>query len=166
MMPRRPARFGTHAPTALLALLAATCALNAPTTSAQMHNCELGKLSDHLKSVERHCCKDNDCSKTGFPTKDGKCTVECGKVLEPFWDGCGEILQVLKMMPDGMDKFYKKCLVVLYPPGRCPKGCKSKASFHCKSMEVNNACCDVAGNCKKGRSTPNKCSVGCSLVYP
>ena len=110
MMPRRPAPFGTHAPTALLALLlAATCALNAPTTSAQMHNCELGKLSDHLKSVETHCCKGNDCSKTGFPTKDGKCTVECGKVLEPFWDGCGEYddsrgrlgLAVLEVTPPG-----------------------------------------------------------------
>ena len=53
-MPRRPAPFRTHAPTAFLALLlVATCALNAPITSAQMHNCELGKLSDHLDGDRR-----------------------------------------------------------------------------------------------------------------
>lgn len=97
-----------------LALLLALCALDAaPRAKAQMHNCELGKLSDHLKSVESHCCKGNDCSKTGFPTSKGTCSVECGKVLEPFWDSCGEVLQILKMMPHGMDKFYKKCLAVL-----------------------------------------------------
>jgi hypothetical protein len=68
-----------------------------PTTAG----CNLGTLASHLNQVSKHCCKGvekNDCSKTGFPSKKGLCSLECAKILEPFWDSCGEVLGALKMM--------------------------------------------------------------------
>ena len=76
--------------------------------------CDLGKLSGHLKDISLHCCAGHkDCEATGLPGAKSKCSEQCAKEVEPFWDSCSEILRALHMVPDGFDKFYDKCMAVL-----------------------------------------------------
>ena len=134
--------------------------------------CELGTLSAQLKDVEKHCCKGNDCSQTGFPGHHGTCSLECAEVLEPFFDSCNPVLSALRMMPAEMPRFFDKCMAVMYAPGRCRvihKGqdneCTGKV-LKCKMKEVKSACCSAQSNCPPGKPTPRSCAVGCAMVYP
>ena len=150
----------------VLALLAH--AGNVPVTDAQMATCNLGTLQAHLTSVATKCCTGpakKACAKTGFPGANAPCSVECAKTLEPFWDSCSEILSALRMIPAGMPKFYDMCMATLYAPGKCGAECSLK-TFHCKTMEINTACCGLKDNCPKNSVTPKTCPVGCSVVFP
>eukprot|EP01047_Picozoa_sp_COSAG01_P025613 COSAG01_NODE_1624_length_9704_cov_186.948777_9_plen_507_part_00 len=108
----------------------------------------------------------NDCSATGFPTtKDAKCPSKCAKTLEPFWDACHKTLNALQLIPQSMNGFYDKCMTTLYAPGSCGTGC-SLNNYHCRVMEVNQACCSSKSNCPVTKSTPAVCDIGCSLIFP
>ena len=110
-----------------------------------------------------------------------KCDHKCGIIFEPFWDQCGEMLTMAKMVHqsptlpsvhvfltlkahaqggmDGMSVFYKHCLEELYPPGSCGRYCNGH-TFDCYEKEVHSACCDEGGlNCKS--HVPKTCPVGC-----
>eukprot|EP01048_Picozoa_sp_COSAG05_P006214 COSAG05_NODE_393_length_10383_cov_34.037923_4_plen_2027_part_00 len=147
-------------------LLLAIAVLPCKVVDAQVHDCPINELSEHLNDIAEHCCPGNDCSATGYPTAaDATCSVECGTELEPFWDSCSETLSLLGMLPDGLAQFYDTCMAVLYPPGQCGDTC-DQATFHCRTMEIDQACCSDPSNCPEDRATPMSCSVGCSLLYP
>ena len=83
-------------------LLLAIAVLPCKVVDAQVHDCPINELSEHLNDIAEHCCPGNDCSATGYPTADATCSVQCGTELEPFWDSCSETLSLLGMLPDGL----------------------------------------------------------------
>ena len=131
----------------------------------QDSSCQLGDLSDHLDNVALACCPGNDCSTTSYPGADSVCVPGCGTILEPFWDDCGQVLTLIGSVPEGLPQFYDTCMAGLYPPGQCGSVC-SLATFHCRAMEITNACCSDPLNCPSRKATPTECPIGCSLLFP
>ena len=127
--------------------------------------CSITELNNHLNDISEVCCPGNDCSVTGYPGADATCSTECALQLEPFWDSCSDLLGLLDMIPDGLSDYYATCMAVLYPPGACGDTCDT-ATFHCRTMEIDQACCTMEDNCPESSAIPNVCSVGCALLYP
>ena len=101
------------------------------------------------------------CPAQWYPGQADTCSAECGRVFEPFWDQCGEMLVAAGM--GGMDEmsiFYDHCLETLYPPGSCGTFC-NQHTYDCYVTEVHESCCDEQGlNCPSGQDIPNTCPVG------
>jgi hypothetical protein len=127
--------------------------------------CTLADLSTHLNDIAATCCPGNDCTATSYPGANASCSAACGREVEPFWDGCGDMLGTLHMIPAGFGKFYDTCMATLYPPGQCGSQC-TQSTYHCRVMEVNTACCSDPFNCPSSRSTPLQCPIGCGLLFP
>ena len=48
-------------------------------------------------TLDENCragCAGGQCPEPWYPTSDDICDAECGRVYEPFWDECGEYVQV------------------------------------------------------------------------
>jgi hypothetical protein len=127
--------------------------------------CALGTLTAHLNDIAAVCCPGNDCTATTYPGANGNCSAQCAAVVEPFWDSCSNFLGVLNMIPTGFDQFYINCMITLYPPGHCGSQC-TQSTYHCRMMEVNQACCSDPLNCPANLATPLQCPIGCALVFP
>eukprot|EP01047_Picozoa_sp_COSAG01_P066868 COSAG01_NODE_9319_length_2484_cov_33.030608_1_plen_554_part_01 len=127
--------------------------------------CPLGTLNDHLNDIAAACCPGNDCTATRYPPANGTCSAQCAAVVEPFWESCSNFLGALNMIPTGFDQFYINCMITLYPPGHCGSQC-TQSTYHCRMMEVNQACCSDPLNCPANLATPLQCPIGCALVFP
>jgi hypothetical protein len=127
--------------------------------------CPLASLQNHLVEIANVCCPGNDCSATQYPPANGTCNAQCAAVVEPFWDSCSNLLGALNMLPTGFDQFYINCMLTLYPPGDCGSQC-TQSTYHCRVMEVNQACCSDPLNCPANLATPLQCPIGCALVFP
>ena len=107
------------------------------------------------------------CGTDWYPGTADSCTANCGRVYEPFWDECGDMLTSAHM--GGMEEmgvFYEHCVEELYPPGTCGTFC-NQHTFDCFLAEVQEACCDEGGqNCVSGEDVPEECPIGCALVFP
>jgi hypothetical protein len=136
--------------------------------------CHIGSLFQHLTAITtnpacRHGCNDGsgDCPSEWYPSRADSCNIDCGKIFEPFWDECGEMLTEAQL--GGMDEmfdFYDNCLLTLYPPGSCGVVC-NQHSFDCLETEVKETCCDEGGqNCVDGIDVPKTCPIGCAVVFP
>jgi hypothetical protein len=127
--------------------------------------CALGTLTAHLNDIAAVCCPGNDCTATTYPGANGTCSAQCAAVVEPFWESCSNFLGALNMIPTGFDQFYINCMITLYPPGHCGSQC-TQSTYHCRMMEVNQACCSDPLNCPANLATPLQCPIGCALVFP
>jgi hypothetical protein len=143
-----------------------------PPATVVTDQCSIGAVFRKLAQIKgnKDCmaeCAGGKCPPNWYPGKNDKCSAKCGKVFEPFWDQCGQMLTAAKMGGmDGMGKFYDRCLQTLYPAGSCGTFCNGH-TYSCFLREVNNACCDEkGGNCVKGSPVPQTCPVGCALVFP
>jgi hypothetical protein len=143
-------------------------------TAAQDSLCSIGDVFGLLNEIKQNddCmagCNSGsgDCPPEWIPGTADVCTAECGRVFEPFWDTCGDLLVGAQMGGmDGLETFYDKCLTELYPPGACGTFCNGH-TYDCFVGEVQSACCDEGGaNCPAGQPVPNACPVGCALVFP
>jgi hypothetical protein len=107
------------------------------------------------------------CPDEWYPSQADSCSAECGRVVEEFWDQCGEMLKNANI--DGMvemDQFYTHCLEELYPPGTCGTFCTEK-TYECYLAEMHEACCDEEGtNCIDGQPIPQTCPDGCAQAFP
>ena len=120
-------------------------------------SCNIGDLFQHLTRirVDSECragCHggDGQCDDDWYPGAADSCNADCGKIFEPFWDQCGDMLTKANM--GGMDRmngFYDNCLEELYPPGSCGTFC-NQHTFECFSAEVHEACCDEDGENSPG----------------
>ena len=141
--------------------------------SAGSELCTVATVFSHLQDIKRSpdcragCAGTGRCPPDWVPGAKDRCSAECGRIFEPFWDQCGSILTSVQMGGmKQMSTFYDGCLQSLYPPGSCGKYC-SDHTYDCFTREVQAACCDEAGlNCPAQSLVPKACAVGCALVYP
>jgi hypothetical protein len=144
----------------------------APPMEVQLGLCTIGDVFGKITLIttDENCrsgCAQGVCPAGWMPTAADQCNAECGRVFEPFWDQCGEMLTQAHM--GGMDEmglFYDYCLEELYPPGSCGAFC-NEHTYECYLTEVQRACCDEQGtNCHEGSDVPDVCPVGCAIVFP
>eukprot|EP01044_Picomonas_judraskeda_P018363 COSAG03_NODE_3625_length_1914_cov_49.052893_2_plen_427_part_01 len=144
----------------------------APPKAVQAQLCTIADVFGKLQGITtneacRSGCATGACPPGWMPTAADQCSPECGRVFEPFWDQCGEMLVQAHM--GGMDEmgtFYDDCLEELYPPGSCGTFC-NEHTYDCYLTEVHQACCDEEGtNCRADSDVPNVCPVGCAIVFP
>ena len=136
-------------------------------------SCNIGTLYSRLSELQgdtacRTGCRggSGDCGEGWLPSAADLCPPECGRVFEPLWDECGDLLVGTGMDIAGMDVFYDHCVATLYPPGSCGTFCNDH-TFQCYEEEVLESCCDEGGNnCAAGSGVPSSCPVGCALVFP
>lgn len=144
----------------------------APPSEVQAGLCTIADVFGKLQGITtnedcRSGCARGTCPSAWMPTAVDECNPQCGRVFEPFWDQCGEMLVEAHM--GGMEEmglFYDDCLEELYPPGSCGTFC-NEHTYDCYLTEVHQACCDEDGtNCRAGSDVPNVCPVGCAIVFP
>ena len=140
----------------------------APPEDVVTELCNIADLFGHLTDITTNAdctagCAggSGQCPAQWYPGRADTCSAECGRVFEPFWDQCGEMLVAAGM--GGMDEmsiFYDHCLETLYPPGSCGTFC-NEHTYDCYVTEVHESCCDEQGlNCPSGQDIPNTCPVG------
>eukprot|EP01047_Picozoa_sp_COSAG01_P010279 COSAG01_NODE_432_length_17115_cov_126.732593_14_plen_172_part_00 len=108
---------------AILLLSATRSHAQTPPKKIKTSLCSISSVFQKLQAVKvapecRAGCAGGKCPPDWFPRNKDKCSAGCGKVFEPFWDECGDMLLASKMGGmDEMKRFYDHCLQSLYPPG-------------------------------------------------
>ena len=73
----------------------------APPKEVEMALCDIGTVFAKLSEIKSNAhCTAGCAGGTGecgdpsqwYPGRADQCSAECGKVFEPFWDQCGEML--------------------------------------------------------------------------
>lgn len=94
--------------------------------AAAQELCSIDSLFSRLSEIQDNAACRSGCSGgTGdcaededwLPGAADLCPPDCGRVFEPLWDRCGDMLLGTGMDIAGMNIFYDHCLTTLYPPG-------------------------------------------------